>query len=124
MLTPANLVALGLFVVGGGLVALMVVITQRAYKKDERSEHWVVYPGAEGAPRPESRWTVVLDEPGSRPILVIKEIRGLTGLGLVGAKAIIDGVPATVLSGVDHSTATKAHAMLARAGARARMSEV
>jgi hypothetical protein len=48
VLTPANLVALGLFVVGGGLVALMVVITQRAYKKDERSEHWVIYPTAKG----------------------------------------------------------------------------
>ena len=48
MLSSANLVALGLFAVGGGLVALMVVITQRAYKKDERSEHWVVYPTAKG----------------------------------------------------------------------------
>lgn len=44
----SDLVALALFVVGGGLVALMVVITQRAYKKDERSEFWVVYPTAKG----------------------------------------------------------------------------
>ncbi|MQM27301.1 hypothetical protein [Glycomyces albidus] len=49
-------VALALFVVGGLLVALMVVVTQRSYKKDERSEYWVVYPTAKGekavAPRP------------------------------------------------------------------------
>jgi hypothetical protein len=39
---------LALFVVGGGLVALMVTITQRSYKKDEQSEHWVIYPTAKG----------------------------------------------------------------------------
>jgi len=44
----SDLVALALFVVGGGLVALMVVVTQRSYKKDERSEFWVVYPTAKG----------------------------------------------------------------------------
>lgn len=119
-----NVLVLALFVVGGGLVALMVTITQRSYKQDEKSEHWVVYPGAEGGSRLDARWTVVLDEPGERPVLVIKEIRAITGLGLVAAKAMIDGVPSTVVSGVDHSAATKAHAVLARAGARARMSEV
>lgn len=118
-----NVLVLALFVVGGGLVALMVTITQRSYKQDEKSEHWVVYPGAEGESRLDARWTVVLDEPGERPVLVIKEIRGLTGLGLAAAKAMIDGVPSTVVSGVDHSTATKAHAVLARAGAQARMAE-
>jgi hypothetical protein len=43
-----NVMVLALFVVGGGLVALMVTITQRSYKKDEKSEHWVVYPTAKG----------------------------------------------------------------------------
>ncbi|WP_156926171.1 hypothetical protein [Glycomyces arizonensis] len=42
-----NIVSLALFVVGGGLVGLMVVITQRSYKKDEQGEHWIVYPAAE-----------------------------------------------------------------------------
>ncbi|GAA2300860.1 hypothetical protein GCM10009853_066580 [Glycomyces scopariae] len=54
----SDAVALALFVVGGGLVGLMVVVTQRSYKKDERSEFWVVYPSAKGeraveAPREE-----------------------------------------------------------------------
>ncbi|GAA1676636.1 hypothetical protein GCM10009830_24160 [Glycomyces endophyticus] len=44
----SNVLALALFVVGGGLVGLMVVVTQRSYKKDERSEFWVVYPTAKG----------------------------------------------------------------------------
>jgi hypothetical protein len=43
-----NVLVLALFVVGGGLVALMVTITQRSYKQDEKSEHWVVYPTAKG----------------------------------------------------------------------------
>jgi multisubunit Na+/H+ antiporter MnhC subunit len=43
-----NVMVLALFVVGGGLVALMVTITQRSYKKDEKSEHWVIYPTAKG----------------------------------------------------------------------------
>lgn len=118
-----NLLVLALFVVGGGLVALMVTITQRSYKQDEKSEHWVVYPSAEGQARSDSRWAVVLDEPGKRPILVIKEIRALTGLGLDPARAMIDGIPSTVLTGVDHATATKAQAVLVRAGAQARMAE-
>jgi multisubunit Na+/H+ antiporter MnhC subunit len=46
--TLINVMVLALFVVGGGLVALMVTITQRSYKKDEQSEHWVIYPTAKG----------------------------------------------------------------------------
>ncbi|MBO3735334.1 hypothetical protein [Glycomyces niveus] len=46
-----NVLVLALFVVGGGLVALMVTITQRSYKKDEQSEFWVVYPTAKGERR-------------------------------------------------------------------------
>jgi ribosomal protein L7/L12 len=122
-LSLINVLVLALFIVGGGLVALMVTITQRSYKVDEKSEHWVVYPGAEGAARPDARWTVVLDAAGKRPVLVVKEIRTLTGLGLAPAQAMIENVPSTVVSGVDHSTATKAHAVLARAGAQARMAE-
>lgn len=118
-----NVLVLALFVVGGGLVALMVTITQRSYKVDERSEHWVLYPSAEGEPQPESRWSVVLDEPGRRPVLVVKAIGSLTGVGPGPAEAMIDAVPSIIVSGVDHATATKAQAVLVRAGARARMAE-
>ncbi len=51
-LSLINVVTAALFLIGGGLIALMVVVTQRSYKKDEKSEHWVVYPAAERA-RPE-----------------------------------------------------------------------
>ncbi|MFG3338772.1 hypothetical protein [Glycomyces sp. NPDC048151] len=49
--TWINVLVLALFVVGGGLVALMVTITQRSYKQDEKSEFWVVYPSAERGER-------------------------------------------------------------------------
>jgi hypothetical protein len=50
-LSLINVIVLALFVVGGGLVALMVTITQRSYKQDEQSEFWVVYPSAERGAR-------------------------------------------------------------------------
>ena len=50
-LSLINVLVLALFVVGGGLVALMVTITQRSYKKDEQGEFWVVYPSAERGAR-------------------------------------------------------------------------
>lgn len=122
-----NLLVLTLFVVGGGLVGLMVVITQRSYKKDEKSEHWVLYPTARGSrlaihTRP-GEWSLVLDDAGAKKIQVIKEIRTVTGLGLAQAKALADAVPSTILSGVDHGSASAAYRAFTGAGARVRITE-
>jgi large subunit ribosomal protein L7/L12 len=43
---------------------------------------------------------VVLTAAGASKIQVIKELRGLTGLGLKEAKELVDGAPATVKEGV------------------------
>lgn len=43
---------------------------------------------------------VVLTAAGGSKIQVIKELRGLTGLGLKEAKELVDGAPATVKEGV------------------------
>jgi large subunit ribosomal protein L7/L12 len=43
---------------------------------------------------------VVLSAVGSSKIQVIKELRGLTGLGLKEAKELVDGAPATVKEAV------------------------
>ena len=43
---------------------------------------------------------VVLTSAGGSKIQVIKELRGLTGLGLKEAKELVDGAPATVKEGV------------------------
>ena len=43
---------------------------------------------------------VVLTAAGGSKIQVIKELRGLTGLGLKEAKELVDGAPATIKEGV------------------------
>ena len=42
----------------------------------------------------------VLTEIGGQKIKVIKEVRGITSLGLKEAKALVDGVPAPIKEGV------------------------
>ena len=60
---------------------------------------------------------VVITNAGSAKIQVIKEVRGLTSLGLKEAKDLVDGAPAAVLEGVDEETANKAKEVLEGAGA-------
>ncbi|SDD93104.1 ribosomal protein bL12 [Glycomyces harbinensis] len=120
--------ALALFLAGGGLVALMVIVTQRSYRRDERTEHWVQYPTAKGevpvVPPQPGLWALVVDDAGRKPIQVVKEIRALTRLGLVEAKQLVDHAPSTILSGVDHAAASVAYRVLATAGATVRITEV
>jgi large subunit ribosomal protein L7/L12 len=60
---------------------------------------------------------VVVASAGSAKIQVIKEVRGLTSLGLKDAKDLVDSAPAAVLEGVDQETANKAKEALEGAGA-------
>ena len=60
---------------------------------------------------------VILNAAGDQKIQVIKEVRGLTSLGLKEAKELVDGAPKAVLSGVDKATAEKAKAALEGVGA-------
>ena len=60
---------------------------------------------------------VVLMAAGDQKIQVIKEVRGLTSLGLKEAKELVDGAPKPVLQGVDKATAEKAKGVLEGAGA-------
>ena len=61
---------------------------------------------------------VVLDSAGDQKIQVIKEVRGLTNLGLGEAKALVDGAPSTILEGANKETAEKAKAALEAAGGK------
>ncbi len=72
--------------------------------------------GAEAAAE-QDEFDVVITEAGSAKIQVIKEVRGLTSLGLKEAKDLVDGAPAPVLEGVDEETANKAKEALEGAGA-------
>ena len=65
----------------------------------------------------QTAFDVVLEAAGDKKIQVIKEVRGLTSLGLGEAKAVVDGAPSTVLEGANKETADKAKATLEAAGA-------
>lgn len=60
---------------------------------------------------------MVLEGPGDKKIGVIKEVRGLTSLGLKEAKDLVDSAPKAVLEGVDKEAADKAKEALEAAGA-------
>ena len=60
---------------------------------------------------------VVLTGVGDKKIQVIKEVRGLTSLGLKEAKALVDDAPSTILEGADKESADKAKEALEAAGA-------
>lgn len=75
-------------------------------------------PGA-GAPAEEEQdeFDVMLTGAGAEKIKVIKEVRGLTSLGLKEAKDLVDSAPAAILEGVDKEAAEKAKAALEAVGA-------
>lgn len=77
-------------------------------------------PGAAAAAPAEEEqdeFDVVLASAGAEKIKVIKEVRGLTSLGLKEAKDLVDSAPANILEGVDKDTAEKAKEQLEAVGA-------
>jgi len=73
--------------------------------------------GDAAAVEEQDEFDVVLIAAGDKKIQVIKEVRGLTSLGLKEAKALVDESPKPVLEGVDKETAEKAKETLEGAGA-------
>ncbi len=75
--------------------------------------------GDGGAPAVEEQdeFDVILEAAGDKKIQVIKEVRGLTSLGLKEAKDLVDGAPKPVLEKVAKDAAEKAKAALEAAGA-------
>ena len=75
--------------------------------------------GAGAAPAEEkTEFTVVLAAAGDKKIEVIKEVRGLTGLGLKEAKDLVEGAPKTVKEGATKDEAQKIKATLEKVGAK------
>lgn len=64
-----------------------------------------------------TEFDVVLSAAGDKKVNVIKAVRGLTGLGLKEAKAMVDGAPSTVKEGVSKDDAEAAKKELEEAGA-------
>ena len=74
---------------------------------------------AGGAPAEEkSEFTIVLTSAGDKKINVIKEVRGVTSLGLKEAKDLVEGAPKEVKSGVSKKEAEEIKAKLEAAGAK------
>ena len=79
--------------------------------------------GAAAAPaeaeEEKTEFDVVLTEAGANKIAVIKAVREVkAGLGLVDAKKLVEGTPATILEGVSKDVANAAKAKLEEAGAK------
>jgi len=55
---------------------------------------------------------------GAEKIKVIKEVRGVTGLGLAEAKAMVEAIPAKLKEGVSKEEAEEIKAKLEAVGAK------
>ena len=80
-------------------------------------------PAAGGAAAAEEKteFDVVLTSAGGNKVAVIKAVKDATGLGLVEAKAIVDGAPKTIKEGVSKEIAEELVKKLKDAGAEAEM---
>ena len=79
-------------------------------------------PAAGGAAAPaaeeKTEFDVVLAEVGAEKIKVIKEVRGITGLGLAEAKAVVEAAPKAIKEGVSKEEAEAMKAQLEAVGAK------
>ncbi|MBQ8615687.1 MAG: 50S ribosomal protein L7/L12 [Clostridia bacterium] len=73
---------------------------------------------ATAAAEEKTEFNVVLAEVGANKIAVIKAVREATGLGLMEAKAMVEGAPATVKENVPTEEANALKAALEAAGAK------
>lgn len=70
-----------------------------------------------GAAEEKTEFDVVLNSAGSAKLKVVKEVKGLLGIGLKDAKELVDGAPGTVKEAVPKEEAEKIKAALEEVGA-------
>ena len=73
--------------------------------------------GAAAPVEEKTTFDVILISSGDKKIQVIKEVRGITSLGLKEAKDLVEGAPKPVKEGVSKDEANKIKATLEAAGA-------
>ncbi len=80
----------------------------------------VAAPGAGGGAPAEEKtaFDVILADAGANKINVIKEVRGITGLGLKEAKDLVEGAPKPIKEGVTKEEAQKIKELVEKAGAK------
>jgi len=66
----------------------------------------------------QTEFTVVLASAGDKKIEVIKEVRGITGLGLKEAKDLVEAAPKPLKEGVSKDEANKIKEALEKVGAK------
>ena len=72
---------------------------------------------AAAAVEEKTEFDVVMTAFGAEKIKVIKEVRGITGMGLAEAKALVEGVPAKIKEGVSKEAAEEIKKKFADVGA-------
>ena len=75
--------------------------------------------GGDAAAEEKSTFDVILKSPGAKKIQVIKEVRGITGLGLKEAKELVEGVPKPIKEGVPQDEANEIKEKIEGAGGQA-----
>jgi len=75
--------------------------------------------GGEAATEEKTEFDIILTSFGEKKINVIKEIRGITGLGLKEAKEAVESAPKAVKEGVSKEEAEEIKKKLEEAGASA-----
>lgn len=73
--------------------------------------------GGDASAEEQTEFDVVLESAGAKKIAVIKEVRGITGLGLKEAKELVDGAPNNIKEGVSKDEAEEIKSKLEEAGA-------
>jgi large subunit ribosomal protein L7/L12 len=73
--------------------------------------------GGEGGGEEQTEFDVILKSAGQKKIAVIKEVRGITGLGLKEAKELVDGAPNPIKEGIAKAEAEDLKSKLEEAGA-------
>ncbi|HUC78746.1 MAG TPA: 50S ribosomal protein L7/L12 [Candidatus Saccharimonadales bacterium] len=75
---------------------------------------------ADAAPAEDAKteFNVILNDAGAQKVAIIKAVKDITGLGLGEAKALVDGVPSTILEKAKTEDANNAKKVLEDAGAK------
>ena len=77
--------------------------------------------GGEAAAEEKTAFDVILESAGDKKIQVIKEVRGITGLGLKEAKELVEGAPKAVKEGCSKEEAEELKEKLEAAGGKVKV---
>ncbi len=73
--------------------------------------------GDAGGAAEQTEFDVILNSAGAAKLKVVKEVKGLLGVGLKDAKELVDGAPSPIKQGVDKAEAESIKAALEAVGA-------